>query len=342
MIPAGSVPAACSLIRSLSARPRRSPLARFRRRPSGPARFAAMAATPPLPRTAKAVQMATTGGVNVLELTDVAVPPAPGPGQLLVRNRFAGVNYIDTYFRTGLYPAPVLPLTLGREAAGEVVAVAPDADPAFAPGTRVVYLADADAGTYAQYTAVAAAKVVVVPDALALDKAAAVLLQGLTAWTFVREAAAVRPGQWALVHTAAGGVGLMLVQMLRELGARVIGTASSPEKRELARANGAAWILDSASDDLASRVKDITDGHGVDVLFDGVGKDTFEAGLDMIALKGHFVSFGNAVGSSIEALLARPPTSDAWPRSLAPCRPSTFSALAPRTSSLCAQSSTAT
>ncbi|KAM4058905.1 zinc-binding dehydrogenase [Hirsutella rhossiliensis] len=256
-----------------------------------------MASSSSLPSTAKAVQISKTGGVDVLEYNDVPVPPAPGPGQLLVRNRFAGVNFIDTYFRVGLYPAPVLPLTLGREAAGEVVAAAPDASPSFPPGTRVVYLADPDAGAYAEYTAVSAAKAVAVPDGLGLDKAAAVLLQGLTAWTFIREAANVQPGQWALVHAAAGGVGLFLVQMLRVAGAKVIGTASSEEKRELARKNGAGWVLDSRNDDIVARVKEITEGHGVDVIFDGVGKATFDAGLAMIAMKGHFISFGNASGA---------------------------------------------
>lgn len=239
--------------------------------------------------------MSKTGGVDVLEYRDVPVPPVPGAGQLLVRNRFAGVNYIDTYFRNGLYPAPVLPLTLGREAAGEVVAAADDASSSFPPGTRVVYLAETDAGSYAEYTVVSAAKTVAVPDGLGLDKAAAVLLQGLTAWTFICEAGSVRPDQWTLVHAAAGGVGLLLVQMLRIVGAKVIGTASSGEKRELVRKNGAGWVLDSRNDDIVARVKEITDGHGIDVLFDGVGKDTFDAGLEMIAMKGRFISFGNAV-----------------------------------------------
>ncbi|EQK99310.1 Alcohol dehydrogenase superfamily, zinc-type [Ophiocordyceps sinensis CO18] len=216
-----------------------------------------MSAPSSLPSTAKAVQMAKTGGVDVFEYKDVPVPSAPGPGQLLVRNRFAGVNYRDTYFRTGLYAAPVLPLIL----------------------------------------VVSAATAVAVPDGLELDKAAAVLLQGLTAWIFIREAANVQPGQWTLVHAAAGGVGLLLVQMLRIVGAKVIGTASSEEKRELARKNGAGWTLDSRSDDMVARVKEITDGHGVDVIFDGVGKATFDAGLEMIAIKGHFISFGNASGA---------------------------------------------
>lgn len=298
-----------------------------------------MSAPSSLPSTAKAVQIAKTGGVDVFEYKDVPVPSAPGPGQLLVRNRFAGVNYRDTYFRTGLYAAPVLPLILGHEAAGEVVAAAPDASPDFPPGTRVAYIANG--GTYAEYTVVSAATAVAVPDGLELDKAAAVLLQGLTAWIFIREAANVQPGQWTLVHAAAGGVGLLLVQMLRIVGAKVIGTASSEEKRELARKNGAGWTLDSRSDDMVARVKEITDGHGVDVIFDGVGKATFDAGLEMIAIKGHFISFGNAVSTPHSAAASAIRT--LMPHgSLEPCLPSTSSNLAPKISSSCALASSAT
>ncbi|KAL3953897.1 hypothetical protein ACCO45_011853 [Purpureocillium lilacinum] len=228
----------------------------------------------------KAVQIAKNGGPEVLELNDVPVPQ-PAPNQVLVRNRFSGVNFIDTYFRTGL------PL-------GEVVAAGADVPPALRqPGTRVVYM---DQATYAQFSAVPADKVVVIPDALTYERAAAAFLQGLTAWTFVREAGEVKPGQWTLVHAAAGGVGLLLVQMLRSVGAKIIGTASSKEKCELARQNGAEWTVNS-HDDVVAKVKEITGGHGVDVIFDGVGKATFDADLEMIAMKGHLISFGNASGA---------------------------------------------
>lgn len=245
---------------------------------------------PPVPQTMKAIQVAQTGGPEVLQLKDVPVP-APSAAQVLVKNDFAGVNFIDTYFRTGLYPAS-LPLTLGREAAGTVVA---SHDGSVPVGTRVVYM---DQGTYAQYSAVDASKVVPVPDGLSAEQAAAVYLQGLTAWTLVREAADVQPGQWALVHAAAGGVGLLLVQMLRIVGANVIGTASTTDKCELARKNGAEWTILSSGgdDDVVARVKEITGGHGIDAIFDGVGKATFDADLEMIAPKGHLVSFGNASG----------------------------------------------
>ncbi|KAJ6444934.1 LOW QUALITY PROTEIN: putative quinone oxidoreductase [Purpureocillium lavendulum] len=237
--------------------------------------------------------IAKNGGVDVLEVNDVPVPQ-PGPGQVLVRNRFSGVNFIDTYFRTGLYAAPRFPLTLGREAAGEVVAAGADVPAALRePGTRVVYM---DSAAYAQFAAVPAASVVAIPEALSYERAAAAFLQGLTAWTFVREAGDVKPGQWTLVHAAAGGVGLLLVQMLRSVGAKVIGTASTPEKCELARSNGAGWTINS-HDDVVAKVKEITGGHGIDVIFDGVGKATFDADLEMIAMKGHLISFGNASGA---------------------------------------------
>ncbi|PNY29402.1 Quinone oxidoreductase-like protein [Tolypocladium capitatum] len=248
-----------------------------------------------IPSTMNAVQIARTGGVEVLEHKAVPVP-VPGPGQVLVRNRFAGVNFIDTYFRSGLYPSPHFPLTLGREAAGEVVAAHASVT-RLGPGTRVVYMSGPAAGTYAQYAAVDAAAVVAVPDGISDRQAAAVLLQGLTAWTFIREAGNVQPGQWTLVHAAAGGVGLLLVQMLRSVGAKVIGTAGSKEKCGLARTNGAEWTIDSRNDDIVARVKEITGGHGVDVIFDGVGKATFDADLQMIAMKGHLISFGNASGA---------------------------------------------
>jgi NADPH2:quinone reductase len=149
-------------------------------------------------------------------------------------------------------------------------------------------------GTYAEFSAVAAKDAVLVPDALSSDKAAAAYLQGLTAWTFIREAGEVKAGQWVLVHAAAGGVGSLLVQMLRAVGAKTIGTASTEEKLALVRKNGAEYTINS-HDDLVTKVKEITRGHGVDVIFDGVGKSTFDDDIEMIAQKGHLVSFGNAV-----------------------------------------------
>lgn len=249
----------------------------------------------PIPATMKAVQIAKNGGPEVLEYVDIPVP-TPSAGQVLVKNHFSGINYIDTYFRSGLYAAPYLPLPLGREASGEIVAVH-DSVSGFAPGTRVAYMAGAPAATYAEYTAVDAVKVVAIPEGLSSEEAAAIYLQGLTAWTFIREAGEVKPGQWTFVHAAAGGVGTLLVQMLKTVGAKVIASASTDEKLALAKKYGADYLVNS-NDDIVGKVKEITGGHGIDAIFDGVGKATFEADLQMIALKGHLISFGNAVSLS--------------------------------------------
>ncbi|KAF4974696.1 hypothetical protein FZEAL_8433 [Fusarium zealandicum] len=246
----------------------------------------------PVPPTMKAVQISKNGGTDVLEYNDAPVPKA-GEGQILVRNQFAGLNYIDTYFRTGLYKTPHLPMTLGREAAGTIVD-AHSSVSGFPSGSRVVFMGTV--GAYAEYSVVDAASAIIIPDEVPTDQAAAAYLQGLTAWTLIREAGEVKAGQWVLVHAAAGGVGTFLVQMLRAVGAKTIGTASSEEKLALAKKNGAEWTINS-HDDLAAKVKEITGGHGVDVIFDGVGKSTFDADLEMIATKGSIISFGNASGA---------------------------------------------
>lgn len=240
----------------------------------------------------KAVQISKNGGVEALEYVDVPVPKL-ADGQILVKNHFAGVNFIDTYFRSGLYKAPHLPLVLGREGAGEVID-AHSSVSSIPVGSRVVFMGTYH--TYAEFSAVAARDAVVLPDGVSTETAAAAYLQGLTAWTFIREAGEVKAGQWVLVHAAAGGVGSLLVQMLRAVGARTIGTASTEEKLALARKNGAEFTVNS-HDDLVAKVKEITGGHGVDVIFDGVGKATFDDDIEMIAQKGHLVSFGNASGA---------------------------------------------
>lgn len=251
-----------------------------------------MASTPSVPKTMNGIQIPRTGDVSVLTHETALPVPAPSDGQVLVRNEYAGINYIDTYFRTGLYKAP-LPQVLGREGAGTVVSAHPSVSSSFSPGDRVVYMGPYS--SYATYSAVPASSLLRIPDALGTDAAAAALLQGLTAWTFIREAGVVQKGEWVLVHAAAGGVGLQLVQMLRAVGAKVIGTTSSDEKCALAKKNGAEWIVNSKSQDLVAEVKKITDGHGVDVIFDGVGKATFDSDLEMAARKGRLVVFGNAV-----------------------------------------------
>ncbi|CAM1503301.1 Fc.00g080770.m01.CDS01 [Cosmosporella sp. VM-42] len=246
----------------------------------------------PIPQTMKAVQIPKNGGVEVLEYKDIPVPTL-ADGQVLVRNAYAGINYIDTYFRTGLYKTPQFPITLGREGAGEVIAVSNSVS-GVKVGDRVVFMGTV--GSYAQYSAVPAKDVITIPEGLSTENAVAGYLQGLTAWTFIREAGQVKPGQWVLVHAAAGGVGTLLVQMLRAVGAKIIGTAGSEEKCALAKKNGAGWTVNS-HEDVAAKVKEITGGHGVDVIFDGVGKATFDADLEMIALKGHLISYGNASGA---------------------------------------------
>lgn len=245
---------------------------------------------PPVPASQKAIQISRNGGVDVLEYNDIPVPK-PGSGQLLVKNQYAGINFIDTYFRSGLYKAAQFPLTLGREGAGEVVSVDGSVS-GFQVGQKVVY--STIAGSYQQYSVVEAKNAVVIPEGLSAEKAVASFLQGLTAWTFIREAGEVKAGQWTLVHAAAGGVGGLLLQMLRAVGAKIIATASTEEKLELARKYGADYTINS-HDDIVPKVKEITGGHGVDVIFDGVGKVTFDADMEMIALKGHLISFGNAV-----------------------------------------------
>jgi NADPH2:quinone reductase len=197
----------------------------------------------------------------------------------------------------------------GKEAAGVIIAVHPSVSashPTLQEGVRVAYVAD---HAYAEYTAVPASCATPIPEGLSTETAAASMLQGLTALTFVREAAGLaRPrdtnhqlgvseGPWALVHAAAGGAGSMLVQMLVVHGAKVIGTAGGEEKCEIARRNGAAWVVDSKKEDVVARVKEITGGKGVDVIFDGVGKATFEADLEMVARRGTVAVFGNAVSA---------------------------------------------
>jgi NADPH2:quinone reductase len=250
-----------------------------------------------IPKTMNAVRFDKIGGPEVLEYTSSEPVPALRDGEVLVRNNFVGVNFIDTYFRTGVYKAP-FPQIPGREAAGVIADVHPSAHDLLSAlglkvGDRVAYLGTRACATYA---AVLATKLVAIPESVPSDVAAAVLLQGLTATTFVREAGQVKKGQWVLVQAAAGGVGLNLCQILREVGAKVIGCASTEEKCELAKKHGAEWTILSGAEDLVDQVSKITGQHGVDVIFDGVGKDTFESAMAMIARKGTIVSFGNASG----------------------------------------------
>jgi len=261
-----------------------------------------------LPKQQSGVSISKNGDVSVLEWkTDLPVA-TPSSGQVLVKNNLVGINYIDTYFRTGLYPAPSFPLILGREAAGTIVSVGEGEMYGLKEGDRVAYLAT---GAYQQYTAVPTMHVGKLPESISDEKAAAALLQGLTALTLIREAHHVNKGDWVLVHAAAGGVGLWLCQLLKAVGAKTIGTASTEEKRALAKKAGAEVVLEYAADmeggekAFVAKVKELTGGEGVAAVFDGVGKATFDVSLECVARKGSMISFGNASGAVPPVTIAR-------------------------------------
>ncbi|KAJ9149932.1 Quinone oxidoreductase [Pleurostoma richardsiae] len=217
-------------------------------------------------------------------------------GQVLVKNTVSGINFIDTYFRTGLYPSSK-PEVLGREAAGQVVALGPATERYnLKVGDRVVWLGNSG---YAEYTATPAAKTVKIPDGLSDETTVASFMSGLTALTLTREAYEVRSGDWVLLHAAAGAAGFLMSQMLKAAGANVIATAGGPEKTAVVRSLGVDHVIDYRSKDggdWVKAVKEITDGRGVDVVYDSVGKDTWEGALDVVKRKGTIVWFGNASG----------------------------------------------
>jgi len=250
-----------------------------------------------IPKTMKGVLIEKTGGVEVLDYKTNLPVPVPKEGEILVKNDFIGINYIDTYFRTGLYPAPK-PEVLGREAEGTIVATGGGELYGMKEGDHVVWMG---MSAYAEYSVAPAAKSHIVPSGLEPGQAAAAMLQGLTALTLIRESHTVQKGEWVLVHAAAGGVGLWLCQLLKATGARVIGTASTEEKIELAKVNGAEVMINyktlGTGEEFVKQVKDITGGQGVAVAFDSVGKTTFDSDLEVVARKGTVVSFGNASGA---------------------------------------------
>jgi len=252
-----------------------------------------------IPQTMKGVIIEKTGGVEVLQhKTDLPIPK-PEAGEVLVKNDFVGVNFIDTYFRSGLYPAPSFPYILGREAEGTIVATGSPSSSGgdlhgLKEGDKVVWMAT---GAYAEYTAVPASKVVKVPGSLPAKVGAASLLQGLTALTLIREAHAVQKGDWVLVHAAAGGTGQWLCKLLRSVGAHTIATASTPEKLALAKGAGAEHVVNYTTEDVRARVMQLTSDRGVVAVFDGVGKSTFDLSLSCLARKGSMLSFGNASGA---------------------------------------------
>jgi NADPH2:quinone reductase len=242
--------------------------------------------------TAKAIRLARTGGPEVLEYVDVEVGD-PGPGEARVRNHAIGVNYIDIYFRTGLYPLD-LPGGLGQEAAGVVEAVGKGVTHV-RPGDRVAYAARPN-GAYSQLRVMPADVLVRLPDDMPFETGAAILLQGMTVQYLLKQTYAVQPGDTILFHAAAGGVGLIACQWARALGVNLIGTVGSNEKAALAKQHGAAHVINYKDEDVVRRVLDITNGEKVPVVYDSVGKDTFTRSLDCLRPRGLMVSFGNSSG----------------------------------------------
>jgi len=239
----------------------------------------------------KAIRVHSPGGPEALRYEDVE-RPAPGPGQALVKVEAAGVNFIDVYQRTGLYKV-TLPITLGQEAAGTVAAVGPGvAEPKV--GARVAYTSIL--GAYAEYAVVPADRVVVLPDGVSTKQGAAAMLQGLTAHYLATTTYPLKPGDACLVHAAAGGVGLLLCQVAKVRGARVLGTVSTREKAALARAAGADEVILYTEQDFEVEVKRLTNGAGLQVIYDSVGKTTFEKGLSCLAPRGMMVLFGQSSG----------------------------------------------
>ena len=240
----------------------------------------------------RAAQIRQTGGPDVIEWTDVELAE-PGPGEVRMRNLAVGLNFIDTYHRGGLYPM-ALPSGLGMEAAGIIEAVG-DGVTDWRVGDRVATFGPS-IGAYATARNIAAHGLFLVPDDISDEIAAAGLLKGCTTEFLVERCAKVQPKWDILVHAAAGGVGLLLVQWLKHVGARVIGTVSTDEKAALARAAGADHVILYGKEDVAAQVRELTDGKGVEVTFDGVGRDTWETSLNATARRGLIVSYGNASG----------------------------------------------
>jgi len=239
----------------------------------------------------KAIQVPKPGGPEAMQLVDMP-DPRPGAGEAVVEVRAAGVNFIDVYHREGRYPLKVP--TLGQEGAGIVRAIG-DGVRDLAPGDRVTWTGIQ--GSYAEQIAAPADRLVRIPDGLSFEQAAAAMLQGMTAHYLVHDTFPLRAGQTALVHAAAGGVGLLLVQMAKRIGARVIGTAGSAEKAALAREAGADEVILYRDQDFAAETRRLTHGIGVEVVYDGVGKSTFDRDLEVLRSRGYLVLFGGASGA---------------------------------------------
>jgi NADPH:quinone reductase len=245
--------------------------------------------------TAKLVRFYQTGGPDVLRLEDADIG-APGPGQVRLRQVAIGLNFADTYFRNGTYPVP-LPSGLGAEAAGVVEAVG-EGVTNVAVGDRVTYTGFLNTlGAYSTERLIPAATLIVLPDGLDYETAAAVTMRGLTAAYLLRRLHSFQPGDSILLHAAAGGLGLIMSQWAKHLGLHILGVVSSEEKAEIARAHGCDEIINSRTDDISRRVRDLTGGRGVSVVFDGVGRDTFQASLDSLKRRGLMVCVGTASGT---------------------------------------------
>ncbi len=241
----------------------------------------------------KAIRIHQTGGPDVMLWEEIAVGD-PGPGEVRLRHTAIGLNFIDVYHRTGLYPLPALPWVLGMEGAGVVEALGEDVTE-FELGDRTAY-AGQPPGAYAQQRLIPAHRLVKLPDGIDDRRAAAMMLQGMTARYLLRRCYPVKAGETILFHAAAGGVGLLACQWAKHLGATVIGTAGNEEKAELARSHGCDHVILYRTEDLVARVKELTNGEGVAVVYDGIGQDTFDRSLDCLRPMGMMVSFGNASG----------------------------------------------
>ncbi len=243
-------------------------------------------------QTVKAIRIERNGGPEVLQWASVELP-APQEKEVTIRQKAVGLNFIDIYFRNGLYSNP-LPHGLGFEAAGIVEAVGSGVTH-LKVGDRVAY-GQSPLGAYAEARNLPADRVVRIPDGISFEQAAAMMLKGLTCWYLLRQTYRVHEGQTILFHAAAGGVGLYACQWARALGVKLIGTVSSPEKAALAKENGAWEVIDYSHEDVVQRVLELTNGQKVPVVYDGVGKDTWERSLDCLQPRGLMVSFGNASG----------------------------------------------
>jgi NADPH:quinone reductase len=240
-----------------------------------------------------AIRIHETGGPEVMKWEPVDVGD-PGPGEVRIRHHAIGLNFIEVYFRTGVYKLPALPFTIGNEGAGEVISVG-DGVAGLAPGDRVAYAMAP--GSYCEERLIEADRLVKLPDGISYQTAAAMMLKGMTACYLLRRTFRVGPDHIILFHAAAGGVGLIACQWASALGATVIGTVGSPEKAELARAHGCRHVINYRDEDFVSRVKEITGGAGVDAAYDSVGKDTYPGSLDCLKPFGTWVLFGQSSGA---------------------------------------------